>query len=528
MEWYKDLLNTQNNITIIISFIIILWVLSSIIKNLTIILEGVEKGYLKILNFLKWMLSVLLLPFKLLIKFLKWIFNTKARHEYKKYILGSIYNINPGNIKIPFWRKIFSIRIRREEKTRFRCIEKCIETQEFINNNMKYITMIETSVGGGKSSLMACLTHSQTIHLQEMINKKIVNTQKILYELDWNQIDGMITEIYKKDTNIKNVINTLLENKKLGRYFNQGDKSNYNNYRNDVPLMTLLEDYVTAYCARERNNYVMANYRLKNRLTNSYNYKMPPNLFDIKTDEGQKNYYIPAYCVIAEDEVSLEKLSNVESPQKFSKRGRDKSMRVIRHLKKETTFYVNASQKIGRIIKIIKELGNSFFEILSLNIVGTQKTYSRIFQKKEQKIEMQLSKETDPNKIFQLKKKRFEYYQEQNKVYAAAFIQYKVLIGRNIQDFERLDKSKLPEETLTFPICWGHGTYNTCELNDIDKYLSEISGKSDSDLEAIKSLYEKMDPKAIKKLLDSDDDEEDEKEVKKKSKKAEAIEMNST
>ncbi len=518
MEWYENLLNTQRNLTIILTAILFIWILSSLIKNLTIILEGVEKGYLKILNFLKWILSLLLLPFKLVGKFIIWIATTKSRREYKKYILSSIYNINPGNVKIPLWRKIISRKIRREAKTRFRCIEQCIETQEFINKNMKYITMIETSVGGGKSSLMACLTHSKTIHLQEMIQNKISNTQKILYDLNWNQIDKMIIEAYEHDTKIKNVINTLLENEELGKYFNRGDKSNYNNYRNDVPLMTLLEDYVTAVCARERNNYVMANYRLKNRLTNSYNLKMPPYLFDIKTKVGKENYYIPAYCVIAEDEASLTKLKNTSSPKKFSKRGRDKAMRLIRHLKKETLYLLMASQKVGRIIKLIKELGNTFIEILELDIVGTQKTYSRIFQKKEQKIEEQIIKEKDPNKIFELKKKRFDFYQEQNKVLAAAFVQYKVFIGHDIQDLERVDKSKLIEKTLTFPICWAHGTYNTCELHDVDKRLSEISGKSDSDLEEVKSLYEKIDDDAIDELIDNDDGGDVE-ESNKKSKK---------
>lgn len=519
MEAIKNYLETQSQVAIILGGFFLAWFLASFFSNIAHILEAVAKGYLNLIILLKKLLSLLLLPFKLIGRFFSWIANTKNRREYKKYLLSSIYNVNPGNVKIPLWRKIISRKIRREERTRLRCIEQCMETQEFINNNLKYITMIETSVGGGKSSLMACLSHSQTIHLKEMIQKKIVNTRKILYDLAWNQIDEMITEAYKHDTKIKNVINTLLENEELGKYFNRGDKSNYNNYRSDVPLMTLLVDYVTAYCALERNNYVMANYRLKNRLTNKHNYKMPPNLFDITTPEGKKNYYIPAYCVIAEDEVSLTKLKNTSSPKTFSKSGRDKAMRIIRHLKKETTFYMNASQKIGRIIKLIKELGNTYIEILELNIVGAQKTYSRIFQKKEQEIEEQLTKEKDPNKFFELKKKRFELYQEQNKVLAASFLQYKVLIGRNIQDIERLDKSKLTEIIFTFPITWGYGVYNTCELNDVDKRLMEISGKSDIDLEEVKSLYEKIEDEAIDELIDSDDEE-----PKKKSKKKEGEE----
>ncbi len=516
MEWLEKLTQTQNSLVIGLSVIFLLWIFSSTIRNLTTILEGVEKGYLSILKFLKWILSILLLPFKILIKIFKWIFTIKQRHDYKKYVLNTIYNVNPGKVKIPWLRKLFSYRIRRESKTRFHCIEQAIETQEFINNNLKYITMIETSVGGGKSSLMAGITHLKTIHFQKMIEKKITNTQKILYCLAWEKIDEIIKKSYQCNTKIDYVVNRVLDE------FSDSFDGFYNNFRQDTPRNTLLRDYVTASCAKIRNNYVMANYKLFSRITNNFNFDLSSDLFNIKDPEARKNYYMPAYCIYVEDELSLSNLKNTSSPKEIDNLGRDTSMRLFRQLKNETSFYIGCSQNISRNAKIFRELANSYFEILSLDIIGTQKTYSRIFQKKEQKLENKLTKKRYRKKIPEIKKKIYELYQTQNKIYAAGYLKYTVRVAYNVKDLERIDKSNLKVKELVIPMTWCFGTYLKCQFSELDDYLNENSGKSDGDLKVIDNFFSKSDPKTFEEILENREEEKKKKEAEKKRKKEEA------
>lgn len=510
IKWINELIETQNNLVLICAIILFLFIVSSIIKNLTIIFDAIEKGCFTLKKLLITFLALILYPFKLIIKVIRWIFNIKARHDYKKEVLESEYNVYPEEFKIPMWRKIFSYKIRRDAHSRFRCIEKCIETQEFINSNMKYITLIETSVGGGKSSLMAGLTHYKTIHFQQMIQEKIENTQKILFKLDWNKINYIIERVYSYETNISSILDTILQNEEIEKQLN----GFYNNYRQDTPKKTLLEDYITAYCALLRNNYVMANYRLYNHITDTFNIDLAPELFDIKTPSGLKNYYIPAYSIIAEDELSLSKLKNTNSYIEIDNSGRDTSMRLFRQLKNETCFYIGCSQNISRNAKIFRELANTYFEILSMDIVGVQKNYSRIFQKKEQKLINKLTKKKYIDRISEFKEKIYNLYQEQNKIYASGFIRYTVRLSNSAKDLERFDKSMLKTTELFMPMTWCFGTYLKCQFNEFDKYLNDISNKSDADLKIIDSFFESSDPKTFESLI-----KVKEKEEKKESKK---------
>ncbi len=511
LEWINNLFETQNQIAIILGFIVLIWIFSSIIKNIATIIEFVEKGYLSLVKFCKLIIKLVFMPLTLLFRFFKWIFTAKARYDYKKSVLKSPYNVYPEYFKIPWYRKLFSRRIRSEAKTRFKCIEKCIESQEFFNKKLKFITMIETSVGGGKTSFMAGLTHYKTIHFQDMIKEKIENTHKILYMVDWAKIDDLIESTYQCDTNINHIMNKILNDEKLANNFN----GFYSNYRQDTPKMTLLEDYVTAYCARLRNNYVMSNFKLYNRLTKKFNIDLPSNLFEIKTKEARENYYIPAYSIITEDELSLSKLKNTSSVYELDKSGQDTLLRLYRQIKNETSFYVNCSQNISRNAKIFTELANSYFMIMALDIVGVQKTFSRISQKREAKIENKMHKKKYENKLPELKKQRFELYQEQNKIYAAGFLKYTIRVAHNLKDLDRFDKSSLEVKEVYMPMTWCFGTYLKCQFNEFDRFLNAISNKSDSDLQEVQSFFESSETKNFEYLIENKDEKKKKKEKEK-------------
>ncbi len=526
MEWLEDLLKTQNNITIFFSIILVLFILSSIIKNITIIIEGVEKGYLNIIKFLKWVFRIFLFPFKLISKFFKWIFTIKERYLHKKEVLNSKYNVFPEKFKIPLWRRFISYKIRREKKSRFRCIEKAIETQKFLNQNLRFINMIETSVGGGKSSLMAGLTHFEVIHFQEMIKNKLENTRKILYRIDWKKIDDIIEKTYEMDSYIPNIMKEILNQGEIANLFH----GYYNSFIQETPKMTLLKDYVTAYCASIRNNYVMSNYKLYNRLTKTFNIAFPPNLLNIKDPVTQSNYYIPAYCCFVEDELSIGDSKNTTVFTAASDKGKDLTLRLFRQLKNETTCYIGASQKVSRVVKIERELANSYFEITDLSIVGAQKTYSRIFQKKEEKLIKKMSKKKYQDNIPEFKKKIFDAYQEQNKILAAGFLKYTVRIARNIRDLDKFDKSSLAVQELYIPMTWAFGTYLKCQFMELDEFLNNESKKSDKDLKFVDDFFSKSDPKTFEEILknreqklkEKEERKEKEKEEKKKKKEKES------
>ena len=230
-------------------------------------------------------------------------------------------------------------------------------------------------------------------------------------------------------------------------------------------------------------------------------------------------------------------------------------MRLFRQLKNETAYYIGAAQNISRNAKIVRELANSYIKIESLDVVGAQKTFSRIFKNKEEKAtrkiekcekkiskylkKKKLSKRKKkklvklPNKIEKLKVKVFEFYQMQNKIFAAGFLKYHVQVAFREEDLHRFDQSSLKETDLFIPMTWAFGTYLKCQFNEFDDFLNDISQKNDSDLNIIDSFFNSdTDNKSYEELIKNKDEEKEKKqqalEEKKKKEKEEAIKEKET
>ncbi len=128
--------------------------------------------------------------------------------------------------------------------------------------------------------------------------------------------------------------------------------------------------------------------------------------------------------------------------------------------------------------------------------IGLLKTYSRKFQKKENKLINKLekieikNKKNNEQKINEIKKKIFDLYQYQNRIYASGFVEYTVRITHSFKDLEKYDQSDLSIVKFVFPLTWCYGTYRTCQHSDLDDVLNKISKKTDDDLVIINDFYE--------------------------------------
>ena len=491
----------------------------NLVKNILII---IEKLYLFIKKLLVATKNMILFIFKVIFgniwKFLKWIFTSYHRYKYRQYLLSTPYNVMPEAFKVPLWRRFFSRKIRRENYERFRCIEKCIETQQFFDEDHDFIKLIEAATGKGKTSFETAYVHYKTISIINDIDQKMTNTEKILYRVNWKKVRRIIEYTYNNvNKSINYILDEVLSDKKIEKHFKG---KFYNNYRQETPHVSLLKDYVIAYCAKLRNNYVMSNFKIYNHINGEYNLILPDNFLDIKTVTGVENFNIPYHCIIVEDELALTKLKNTNSVYDIEKTGRDTGMRLFRQMLAETSYYTGSSQNTSRTAKIFKELLNSDFEILSLEVVGAQKTYSRIFQKKEEELDRKLAKEKNPEKILLIKKQRFEAYQMQNKIYAAGYLKYTIRIAHSELEMSRYDKSDLQVIVIYVPMTWSWGAYSKYEFRDFYDYLIEKSKKTDGDQKVVQSMMERGDRKKFDDMIKPAEDKEAEKTTKEASKKA--------
>ena len=491
----------------IIISIIIVFFLTRFFSALIFDVTNIKNGCVFLFKALK---KLILLPFKLIKYFIKgiiWIFNIKSRIEYKRYLKQCVFNVKQ-DYKIPLKYKLFSFKIRKQENFRLKCIESCINTEEQINKNFKFIIMLEASIGGGKTSFLNGFSHMKTLSLTKKIDDDLYEIEKKLYEINYYKLRKEIDRFYSIGCSEEEIKEKILEIKDFKNKFNKS----FDDCVSNIPKLSLLEAYIKAFSAKLRNNYVMCNYKLFNRITNTYNYALESDAFDIKDKNSQKKFFIPPYLVVVDDEKALSEFKNTESAKELDKKGTDIIMRLFRQLQRETTYYISSTQNTSRIALLLRELANTYVLIEKFSIVGEQNCLANKYRIKEEKLFNKMIKYS--NKKFKhdeykqekyllnnnkFKQEIFDLFKKQRQLYSSGFISYTVRVANKLDYLNDEDKSK--QLKLTFPLTWCFGVYNTCEFSEFNDYLLSLSEiKSDSQLKQISSLYEK-DETRFEKLL---------------------------
>lgn len=457
-------------------------------------LKNIKDGTIWIGKKLWWLLK---LPFKLfrqIGRFILWIFRFRQRYLYRRYLKESVFNVVPHPYKIPLRYKIFIRKVRVQKKNRLHWIERCFDTKENIETSIGFITMIEASIGGGKTSFLNGYAHMRTLLHKEAMEQQLYEIEKRLFTIDYTKIRELIRIGYTSGDTEEKIQETIMN--KYGDSF----KGTYNDYVSDIPKVSLLKKYVVTYCASLRNVYTMANYHMFNRITGTYNYDLRPDQFDVKDEESLKHFFIPSYCTIVDDEKALSDFKNTETPKELDKKGTDVIMRLFRQLRDETTYYISSTQNTSRIAMMIRELANTYISIQSFEIVGEQNRLANIYRKKESRQERRMQKHArrkfrnpEAREAYLLqentyKRKIHHYFQKSRELYAAAYIRYRLRIANKLEDLK--DENCSSEKDFVFPITWVFGVYRTCEYSDFYDLLMEKSEvKSDHALKVIESLF---------------------------------------
>lgn len=486
----------------IIIILILIHFLASLFNDLKIL----KDGFVFLAKKLWWVLK---LPFLLLKKawsFILWIFQARRRYLYKKSLKESVFNVSNQSFKTPIFYYLFSHKVRKQKKYRLRCIEECIATEEKINHEFKFIIMIEAAIGGGKTSFLNGFSHMKTLSLMKKIDDDLSDIEKKLYQVNYFALRREIEKFYKLGDSEINIKNKLLKDELINSHFS----GNFNDHVSSLPKFSLLENYIKAYTAKLRNNFVMSNYKLENRITKTFNFELSSNAFDIKDPEAQKKFFLPPYLIIVDDEKALSDFKNTETPKELDKKGTDITMRLFRQLQNETTYYISSTQNTSRIALIIRELANTYVQINRFSIIGEQNHLENIYRLKEEKLYNKMLKfasrhfktESEQQNYLlnnnKFKPKIFDLFDKQKQLFSSAFLSYSVKIAPKLD----LLKEECKELRFVFPLTWCYGVYNTCEYSEFNEFLANLSEvKSDHELKVISSLYEKNEER-YKKLIE--------------------------
>ena len=403
--------------------------------------------------------------------------------------------------------------------------EACVRTERFINSSaFGLVTYLCGIIGCGKTTCGSAICNVLSKIKKEKANDKLTEVQNIFADVDFNPIDELINKAFKKGhyTNSDAIMKVLL--KRNPEFAKKIDGKFYDTYLYPVSYSSLLRDYIDAYLAILRNNYVYFNRRkFYCWTTNSWAMNYLPAMIDIKDKFYEKDYKIQRYTTIFEDEKVISGKNSTNFKDVANKDGGgDEFFRLIRHLGKGTIHYISTAQNFNRIVKQERELATGVFFILRrkemplLNIqeifvniaydfiqrfqylylgfaeifrsYHLEKYASRIKMMKEagvEPLEEDVKKYQEASQIIALKSSRikktiFNLERKMNKFFADSYISYKGIYYTNSDDV-----GKKPEECaatcyrtdFTFPLCYAYGSCDTHSFSIVNDYLSMISIK---------------------------------------------------
>ena len=291
------------------------------------------------------------------------------------------------------------------------------------------------------------------------------------------------------------------------------------NYLSYVDGYQMLRDYIAAYVALLRNNYVFfINRKFYSHITHNYAYDFDEKLLDIKDCFLAKQYSVNMYSSLFWDEVALSGNKSTNFQQYAANdTGSDAFLRLVRQIGKNTINVIKTIQDTDRMVKAERELLTSVMFINTRHEIVISKfkfTILKFFYKllikynnylteqisaiKSYKLKVKSKKiarklidfdETNPDKevikyFNDLKNKydsrstklRFLLNKLSNKIdklFASGILAYKGTLYYNADDVGKsnLAKNRKIDFTLFFPIRYCYGSTDTYAYSIIGDYL---------------------------------------------------------
>jgi len=395
---------------------------------------------------------------------------------------------------------------------RINLAKHCKKTEDFLGSNQfGLVCYICGKQGSGKTTLGSALTNYLTKIKISEAQDKIEEIQYKLNFIDFNDINIMVRACFMEMhlTNVDAIISYIFENDKLQAKF----QGYYNNHLWPDSYISLLRDYIDAYLAILRNNYVyFLRRKYYNFVTNNYAMNYMPSMIDIKDRHITKDYSIQRYTTIFEDEKILSgKVSTDYQNIASEDGGGDEFLRLIRHFGRGKINYISTAQDFERIVKQERELATSILyvndrqELMSfspksiaidmlLDVITRWKKVidgfiddSRINRLKQLDKRLQIKTKYEslsPKEEKQLEElpyrsdlrpSKFRTFISklkniQEKYFADSFIRYKVDHYYSDKDVESKRESTKIE--LCSPLAWAYGSTDTYSFSVLSDYLS--------------------------------------------------------
>lgn len=243
-----------------------------------------------------------------------------------------------------------------------------------------HIIGIGGHVGVGKTTSTSGYVSFFESYVAGLAYDKIDYVQTIINKMDFTKLNNELDKFYfdEKPEVIFNTVYPLIE-----EYI--GEDEYYYAYDDGIKIHSyeeLIKDYIEAYMAIKRNNYVFCNIKFDSVITGQRAFDLKGSDLKIKERFWAEDYRLRRYSVFFYDEATLDpdKLNFNWQQTASDDSGTIEHLRLFRHYFKGKSYYLTTLQNPKRLVKAERELFTSIFMIQDKFDVETFKRIKRIFK----------------------------------------------------------------------------------------------------------------------------------------------------
>lgn len=391
-----------------------------------------------------------------------------------------------------------------------------------IINNSGFILGIGGPIGAGKSTSASGIVTYLEHHITTLAYQKMDYVQTIINKYDFTELNKYLDAVSfdTKIEKLQNEVSPLVDN---SLYL---DGEYHICYDDGIKVHTyedLMKDYMEAYLAILRNNYVYSNIKYESIVTGNRAFDLKGSDFKIKDRLLQKNYRLRRYSVFFYDEATLDADKFNLNWQTAAKddSGTIEHLRLFRHYYKGKSFYITTLQNPERLVKAERELFNSIYMIREKKdfeefkrikrVLGVINWFNEFIHKTKNKIKsiLHIPLKSDKKSLYK-NIKRF-LLQKMDRLDAKDFLVYTVDIYDTTKEAESNSRNKFTTK-LVFPKKWCYGPIDTYEYSyqyDAAVALSKVSPQEKKQDDFIEEKIELANEMLKKKKVDKKIKEQD-------------------
>lgn len=383
-----------------------------------------------------------------------------------------------------------------------------------VGNELGLLFAITGKIRAGKTSLGVAITHFFTRIFGGKASGVIQETQVVLNEIDFNELDEDIYNLYEQHYDHLEIYDKLYN--KYSMLIQGQLKNGLENVNKDL----YFKKYINARCSLFDNNFVLANIKIRSRITDtvSSDFLMSDmKLKLINENPDTSAYKFREYKVYLNDEGANTDESHEHAKIAKEDEGIAAAMRLWGQINRENSAFILVMQNLGRKVLEQRELITALLNVQKLDIKEYRSLrfivnllrgvfsilYSTVYFVLHPFPRKRIQAKNRPN-IF----KKFDYifYYLQKRIFALSYLKWSVRIYFKAEDE---NKENTSSNVYYYPVNlvartkYAFGTYDTHFYAFIDEILRRKCFLTYKDIkQGIASIYEDDLPKELQDFQD--------------------------